>query len=69
MSVPSEPPRRAQFLHGHATRIADIASTVNGRYVSSGKVSPYVTTTYPQMPTLPLPLPRAPLRCIVRVAP
>ena len=36
---------RAHFLHGHATRIADIASTVNGRSVSSGKVSPYATTT------------------------
>jgi hypothetical protein len=35
----------AHFLHGHATRIADIASTVNGRSVSSGKVSPYFTTT------------------------
>jgi hypothetical protein len=36
---------RAHFSHGHATRIADIASTVNGRCVSSGKVAPYFTTT------------------------
>ena len=37
--------RRAHFSHGHATRIADIANTVNGRCVSSGKVAPYFTTT------------------------
>src|SRR5215475_547070 len=33
------------YLQGQANRIADMATTVNGRCVSSGNASPYFTTT------------------------